>query len=307
MSDRLTRRAGTLLALCALLVTGIAIARVPVPPLTGRVVDLTGTLSGATVARVERQLAAFEARKGTQIAVLMVPTTQPEDIAQFGIRVADVWKLGRKGIDDGAILLIAKNDRRVRIEVGYGLEGVLPDAIANRIVMDTIAPHFRAGDFDGGVEAGVSRMISVINGEPLPPPDRRWTAEHQRGLQGLQGLFPLLLILVFVGARVLHALVGRLPGSIATGGLIGALAWGLSHLLLVGVGAGALAFGFAMLLGAGTGWSNGGGWGGFGGFGGWGGPFGGGFGGGGGGFGGGGGGFVGGGGGFGGGGASGSW
>ncbi len=304
MIDRHPRRAFAVLALCGLFIAGVAAARVPVPPLTGRVVDLTGTLSGATVARVEQQLAAFEAHKGSQIAVLMVPTTQPEDIAQFGIRVADAWKLGRKGVDDGAILIIAKNDRRVRIEVGYGLEGVLPDAIANRIVMDTIAPHFRAGDFDGGVEAGVARMISVINGEPLPPPDRRWTAERRRGLQGL---FPLLLIVVFVGARVLHALIGRLPGSIATGGLVGALAWASSQLLLVGIGAGALAFGFAMLLGAGPGWSNGGGWGGFGG---WGGPFGGfggGFGGGLGGGGLGGGGFSGGGGGFGGGGASGSW
>ena len=278
-------------ALCA---AAASHAEVAVPPLTARVTDLTGTLSGATVARIEGELAAFEAKKGSQIAVLMVPTTAPEDIEQFGIRVADAWKLGRKGVDDGAILIVAKNDRRVRIEVGYGLEGALPDAIANRIITETITPHFRQGDYDGGVEAGVNRMISVINGEPLPAPETRW--EH-RG--GSPNIFPLLLVAVFVGSQVLQSLFGRLFGSAATGGLAGLLAWMLSHFMAVGLGAGVLAFLFAMLLGSARGgWSSGGGWGGFGGFGG---GLGGGFGGGGGG------GFSGGGGGFGGGGASGGW
>lgn len=187
-----------LLALCGLLAAGVAAASVPIPRLTGRVVDLTGTLTGATVARVERQLAAIEAQKGRRIAVLMVPTTQPEDIAQFAIRVAAAWQLGRKGVADGAILVIAKNDRRVRIEVGHGLERALPDAIANRIVMDTIVPQFRAGDFDGGVEAGVSRMIAVIDGEPLPPSDPRWTAERHHGPGGLSSR-----LLIGVGTGVL--------------------------------------------------------------------------------------------------------
>ena len=282
----------------ALFAAALAYAQVAVPPLTARVTDLTGTLSGAAVARIENELAAFEAQKGSQIAVLMVPTTQPEDIEQFGIRVADAWKLGRKGVDDGAILIVAKNDRRVRIEVGYGLEGALPDAIANRIITETITPHFRQGDYDGGVEAGVERMIAVVNGEPLPAPDTRW---EQRGRS--TNIFPLLLVAVFVGSRILQSLFGRLFGSIATGGLAGALAWVLSHFLLIGLGTGAIAFLFAMLLGSARGWSSGGGWGGFGGLGG--GGIGGGFGGGGrGGFGGG---FSGGGGGFGGGGASGGW
>ncbi len=272
-----------------------ASADVAVPPLTARVVDLTGTLSGGAVNRLETQLAEFEAKKGSQIAVLMVPTTQPEEIEQYGIRVADQWKLGRKGIDDGAILLVAKNDRRVRIEVGYGLEGALPDAIANRIIDETITPHFKLGDYDGGVEAGVGQMISVVKGEPLPAPDVKW--EH-RG--GLGNLLPFFLVAVFVASGVLRALFGRLFGSIATGGLAGAIAWLLSHVLFVGMGAGFLAFLFAMLLGSTRAWSAGGG--------GWGGGIGGGLGGfGGGGFGGGGGGFSGGGGGFGGGGASGSW
>ncbi|MDE2305518.1 MAG: YgcG family protein [Gammaproteobacteria bacterium] len=274
-------------------------AQVPVPPLTGWVVDLTGTLSGATVARLENSLAALEAKKGSQIAVLMVPTTQPEDIEQFGIRVAEAWKLGRKGVDDGAILLVAKNDRRVRIEVGYGLEGALPDAIANRIIDETITPRFRSGDFDGGVEAGVARMIAVVSGEPLPPPERHWNAERR---DTLRNLFPMLFAIVFVASGVLRAMFGRLFGSLAVAAAAGGLAFALSDLLAIGLGAGVLAFGFSMLLGAMRGWSNGGGWGGLGGFGGGlGGGFGGGFGGGGGG------GFSGGGGGFGGGGASGSW
>jgi uncharacterized protein len=273
-------------------------ADVAVPPLTARVTDLTGTLSGGAVNRIEAKLADLEAKKGSQIAVLIVPTTQPEEIEQFSIRVEDAWKLGRKGVDDGAYLIVAKNDRRVRIEVGYGLEGPLPDAIANRIVDETITPRFKAGDFDGGIEAGVDRMIAVVNGEPLPAPDQKW--EH-RG--GLSHLLPLLMVVVFVASGVLRALFGRLFGSLATGGLAGGIAWLLSHLLPIGLGAAGFAFLFAM-LGGGTSraWSAGRGWGG--GFGG--GLGGGGFGGGG--FGGGGGGgFSGGGGGGGGGGASGSW
>ena len=282
--------AGVVACLAAML----ASADVAVPPLTARVVDLTGTLSGGAVNRIETRLAEFEAKKGSQIAVLMVPTTQPEEIEQYGIRVAEQWKLGRKGVDDGAILLIAKSDRRARIEVGYGLEGALPDAIAKRIIDETITPHFKLGDYDGGVAAGVDQMISVVNGEPLPAPDEKW--EH-RG--GIGKLLPFLLVAVFVASGVLRAMFGRLFGSIATGGLAGGIAWLLSHVLLVGMGAGFLAFLFAMLLGSTRAWSAGGG--------GWGGGLGGGLGGFGGGFGGGGGGFSGGGGGFGGGGASGSW
>jgi uncharacterized protein len=271
----------------------LARADVAVPPLTGRVTDLTGTLSGGAVSRIEAKLANFEASKGSQIAVLIVPTTAPEEIEQYGIRVEDAWKLGRKGVDDGAYLIVAKNDRRARIEVGYGLEGVLSDAVANRIIDETITPHFKSGDFDGGVEAGVDQMISVINGEPLPAPDKKW--EHR---SGLGNLLPILLIVVFVASGVLRGLFGRLFGSIATGGLAGGIVWLLSHLLPIGLGAGVIAFLFAMLAGSNSrGWSAGSGWGG--GFGG------GGFGGGG--FGGGGGGFSGGGGGGGGGGASGSW
>ena len=277
-------------------------ARVAVPALSARVTDLTGTLSGEAVTRLETKLAAFETRKGSQVTVLIVPTTQPEEIEQFGIRVADQWKLGRKRIDDGAILLVAKNDRRVRIEVGSGLEGALPDVTANRIISDTITPRFKLGDYDGGTEAGVDEILAVVNGEPLPEPDKKW--EH-RGESGLGNLLPLLLVVVFVASGVLRGLFGRVLGSVATGGLAGGIAWLLSHLVAIGLGAGVIGFLFALLLGSSRGWTaGGGGWGG-----GWGGGFGGGLGGG---FGGGarggrGGGFGGGGGGFSGGGASGSW
>jgi uncharacterized protein len=287
-------RIGRVGAGLALLLGALAIrAEVAVPPLTARVTDLTGSLSGEAVTRIETKLANLEAKKGSQIAVLIVPTTQPEEIEQFGIRVLDAWKLGRKGVDDGAILIVAKNDRRVRIEVGYGLEGALSDAVANRIIDETITPHFKLGDYDGGIGAGVDQMISVVNGEPLPEPDRKW--EHH---SGLGHVLPLLLVVVFVASGMLRAIFGRLFGSVATGGLAGGIAWAFSHVLPIGVGAGVVAFLFAMLTGsASRGWSAGRGWGG-----GFGGGLGGGFGGGGGG-----GGFSGGGGGGGGGGASGSW
>jgi uncharacterized protein len=277
--------------LCLAAAAALAQAPVPVPPLTARVIDLTGMLSGGAVNHIESELAALEASKGSQIVVLIVPTTHPEEIEQYGIRVAEQWKLGRKGVDDGAILLVAKDDRRVRIEVGYGLEGALPDATANRIIDETITPRFKSGDFDGGIEAGVKQMISVVNGEPLPPPDSRW--EHH---SGLHNILPLLLIVVVVASGILRQLFGRLLGSLATGGIAGAIAWFLTHVIAFGAGAGAIAFLFALLFGANRGWSTG-----FGGApGGWGGGFGGGFGGWGGGF-------SGGGGRFGGGGASGSW
>ncbi len=279
--------AGLYCAICVFAAAHPAVAQVAVPPLTGRVVDLTGTLSGAAVTRIEAKLADLEAHKGSQIAVLMVATTQPEDIEQFGIRVAEQWKLGRKGVDDGAILLIAKDDRRVRIEVGYGLEGALPDVTASRIIGDTIAPLFKQGNYDGGVEAGVDRMIAVVNGESLPAPDPKWEPKPNIG-----NYLPMLLVVVVIAGGLLRALLGSVGGSLATGGVVGVVAWLLSHLLPIGLVAGVAGFIFALLFGSSGGWVTGGGWGG---------GFGGGRGGGGGG------GFGGGGGSFGGGGASGGW
>ena len=267
-------------------------SEIPVPPV-GRVVDQTGTLSAENRAALEQTLAAFEKRKGSQIAVLMVRTTAPETIEQYSLRAAEQWKLGRKGADDGALLVIAKDDRALRIEVGYGLEGALNDATAKRIVSDVIAPHFREGDFFGGISAGVDRMIRVIDGEPLPPPARGAPAAGGDLFQYL----PVLLVAALVVGGVLRAILGRALGSVAAGGAVGFLAWVLAGSLFIGIVAGLLALFFTLVGGVG-----GRGIGGFPG-----GYYGGGFGRGGSGWGGGGGGFSGGGGGFGGGGASGRW
>ena len=146
-----------------------------IPPLEARVTDLTGTLTAEQQSTLDAKLAAFEKRKGSQLAVLIVPTTQPEEIEQYSIRVAEKWKLGRAKPDDGALLLVATQDRRIRIEVGRGLEGALTDLTSKRIVADTITPLFKQGDFAGGINAGVDQMIRVVDGEPLPPPDEQWS------------------------------------------------------------------------------------------------------------------------------------
>ena len=254
-------------------------AQVAVPELSRRVTDLTATLSAGQIAALESKLAAFEAQKGSQIAVLIVPTTQPEDIAQFGIRVAEQWKIGRQKIDDGVILIVAKDDRKFRIEVGYGLEGVIPDAIAKRVIAETITPYFKAGDFNGGIDAGVQQLIKLIEGEPLPPPTK------QNG--GGEESFVLLVFGGVIAGWLLSLMMGRpAAGGVAAlgSGVVGALLLGLTPIVLL-----AAVFVFA---GVASGFRSGGGWS---------------SGGGGGGFGGGGGSWGGGGGGFGGGGASGSW
>jgi len=290
------QRAGLLL--CFLVVAGASWTQdlVPVPALKARVTDLTRTLTPDQSAKLEQKLAAFEARKGSQIAVLIVPTTQPEAIEPYSIRVVEQWKLGRKGVDDGALLLVAKDDRALRIEVGYGLEGVLPDATANRIIEDIIVPRFKTGDLYAGVDAGVDAMIKVVDGEPLPPPQTQWRSQSKVNSGSLHSLFIVGLILVFVVGGILRSVVGRLPAAGLIGGAAGAIAWFLVSSLAAAAVAGVVAFIFT-LIGGGT-------RGGRGGYGGW---TGGGYGGGGGFGGGGGGGFGGGGGGFGGGGASGRW
>ncbi|MEO6782434.1 MAG: YgcG family protein, partial [Bradyrhizobium sp.] len=186
-----------------------ASADVAVPPLTGQVVDQTGTLSSADIAALTRKLKDFEARKGSQIAVLIVPTTAPEAIEQYSIRVAEAWKIGRRKVDDGVILLVAKDDHKLRIETGYGLEGALTDVAARRIIDEIITPKFRTGDFAGGISAGVDRIIAVVNGEPLPAP------EPQQSFGGGEGridmLFnPLVIFGVFVVGGLLRTLLGRL-------------------------------------------------------------------------------------------------
>jgi uncharacterized protein len=275
---------------------------VAVPTLTRHVTDLTGTLTPQQIDQLDTQLVALEKSKGAQLVVLMVPTTQPQDIAEYSLAVAEANKIGRKGTDDGLLLLIAKNDRRVRMEVGYGLEGAVPDAATARITREYIAPKFHTNDYFGGITDAVGALTQLINGEALPPPVENANRQQHGSHFGnalLIGVFAAFFLRgIFGGSSVWF----RTPLGAA---IIGGLLW----LLAASVGAGimgALIGGGLMLLPAGAGRSiGGGGWGGFGGggFGGWGG--GGGFGGGGGM--GGGGGFSGGGGSFGGGGSSGSW
>lgn len=271
-----------LFGLLLLLVPWMALAEeVPVPPLSARVTDLTGTLQPEQKAALESRLAAFEQKKGSQIAVLLVPTTQPEAIEQYGIRVAEAWKLGRKGVDDGILVLMATNDRAVRIEVGYGLEGVIPDAIAKRVIEEIMIPYFRTGDVAGGLNAGIERLIGLVDGEPLPPP------KQQTASGGSFDKFsPIVFIAAIVIGGLLRAIFGKVLGGVATGGIVGVLVWLLGAGIFFALALAVMAFIFT--LGGGRGF-HGGGLGGMGG----------------GGFGGGG--FGGGGGGFGGGGASGRW
>jgi uncharacterized protein len=268
---------------------------VPVPALTSAVTDQTGTLSASERQALESKLRDWEARTTNQLAVLIVPTTAPEPIEQYTLRVAEAWKIGQKGKDNGAILLVAKNDKRIRIEVGYGLEGVLTDITSRRIIAENIAPVFSKGNFAAGINAGVDRIIEVVGaGEPLPAltPQRR-TAPARHFDFGT--MLIVLLVAVPVLGSVLRSVFGKVGGSLLGGGIVGAIAWFVaSSLLIAGVAA---VVGFIVMLFSGISGRGGpgifipGGGGGFGG----------------GGFGGGGGGFSGGGGSFGGGGASGGW
>ncbi len=276
----------TLLAFCLMpgLVPSLASAEVAIPPLQHRVTDLTATLNSAQQADLEARLAAFEAKKGSQIAILIVPTTQPEDIAQYSIRVAEAWKLGRKGVDDGVLVLLAKDDRRSRIEVGYGLEGALPDAIAKRIVSEVMRPYFKQNDFYGGLVAGTDKIAAVIDGEPLPSPPAQAESHVDYGL----GLIALVMWVAVIVGVLLRGLLGRAGGALAGGGLVAALFLFLDVGLMMALILGAITFFWTLTAGSGgRGFSSGSGGFGGGGLGG--------------------GGFFGGGGGFGGGGASGDW
>lgn len=293
------RRTFLLLVLLVAAIPWVASAQglQPIPSLERRVTDAADILSAEQEAALEEKLAAFEARKGAQIAVLAVTSTAPEEIEQYSIRVVDAWKLGRKGVDDGALLIVALQDRAMRIEVGRGLEGALTDLVSHRIIEEAIAPRFREGDIAGGLDAGVARMISVARGEPLPPPKSDWRA---RPGNAFERFLPVLFVICLIVAAIMRAIFGRVLGAAATSVVAG----GITFLVLGTLGLAVLAsfFAFVLAIGAGSGMGRGLGRGGYGGGFGGGGLGGGGFGGGG--FGGG---FGGGGGGFGGGGASGRW
>lgn len=247
---------------------------VSIPALAARVTDLTGTLTIEQRAMLEGRLAQLEREKGAQVAVLLLPTTAPETIEQFAIRLAERWKIGRKGIDDGVIVIVAKDDRALRIEVGYGLEGVIPDAVAKRIIEERVLPHFRSGDFYGGLSDAVETLARIIGGEPLPPPRGAETAGAPPGGDGAV----LLLFLLAMLARFIRALFG-LIGALAVAGLAGFLAWLTFGSLLTGILVAVFVLILSFARGGRSGWSSGGGWGGGytgGGFGGGGGGFGGG-------------------------------
>jgi len=300
--DRLVARGIAVLVLLIGLVLspGPAAAQdlVKVPPLTARVTDLTNTLSAAEREALDAKLAAWEAQTGNQLVVLMLPSTQPEAIAAYSIRVAEAWKIGHKGKDNGAVFLIAKNDRKNRIEVGYGLEGVLTDVTTRRILAETVAPYFRNNQFAQGIDAGVDQIIAVVNkGEPLADSPAVQAPQRKSGGISFDTILILLFVIVPVIGGILRRIFGRAVGSTVGAGLVGGAAWLFAGSLAIAVIAAIVAFIVMLTFGLGSGLvgrgggifiPGGGGGGGFGG-------------------GSGGGGFSGGGGGFGGGGASGDW
>src|ERR1700693_5166952 len=226
-----------------------AAADVAGPPLSGRVVDQTGTLSAGDISALTQTLKNLETRKGSQVAVLIVPTTAPETIEQYSIRVAEAWKIGRKKIDDGALLVVAKSEHKLRIEVGYGLEGALNDVTAKRIIDEVITPKFRSGDFAGGISDGVARILRVVDGEPLPAPapQRQQRQQQSSDLTWLLNpLNPFTIIGILVLGGIFRGIFGRLFGSLTTGGLIGLVAWFIFGSLIVSALAAIVASAFTM-------------------------------------------------------------
>lgn len=223
MLDRWLAALAGLLAAASLAFPPAVLGQVAVPPLTARVTDLTGTLTAEQKSTLEQRLAAFEARKGSQVAVLMLPSTKPEEIEQYALRVGEAWKIGRKGTDDGVILVVAKDDRRLRIEVGYGLEGAISDAVAKRVISETITPKFKTGDFYGGISDGVDRITRLIDGEKLPPPTGS-SSPSSRGSSGGKDPMDYLVFAFFfvlIGGAILRAMFGRFGGAVLTGGAMG--------------------------------------------------------------------------------------
>jgi uncharacterized protein len=278
------RALGLTLLLAMGMASGFAHAELaPIPALSALVTDQTGTLSSQEVAQLDAKLKAFEAEKGSQIAVLIVPTTQPEDIAQYSIRVVEKWKLGRKNAQDGVLVIVAKNDRKMRIEVDSGLQGAIPDAYAKRIVSDDMSPKFKQGDFYGGLDVATQQLIGLVNGEALPAPSG---SNVRGGSGGVENILPLLLFGGLISGMMLRGMFGTFFGSALNGGLLGGLVWLLGVALGGAAILGVIAFFITMMLGGrgfsgyggmpmgtgGGGWSSGGGgssWGGGGGSEGW--------------------------------------
>lgn len=237
-----------------------------VPSLSARVIDPAGELAEADRQRLETRLARLETERGTQVVVLLVRSTAPEDIASFANRVANTWKIGRRDVGDGLVVVVAVQDRRMRIEVAKALEGAVPDLMARRIIDEAMAPRFRAGDYLGGLLAATDRLDSLIAGEPLPSPSASVPtgSAPDRGFDW-DDLAIFLFLAVPVAASISRAALGRSLGALATGVGAGALALWVTASLLIGLAAGVIALLYAMLAGGGssfgrrgTGW--GGGW-----------------------------------------------
>jgi uncharacterized protein len=241
-----------------------------IPALSAHVTDLAQTLSSAERQALEAKLADWEARTTHQLAVLIVPTTRPETIEGYSIRVAEKWRLGQKGKDNGVLLLVAKEDRKLRIEVGYGLEGVLTDATSRRIIAESIAPLFREGKYAAGIDAGTNRIITVVaEGKPLPPLAAGNGQRTSGGGFDFGGLLMVLFIAVPVVGGVLRAIFGRLLGSTIGAGIVGAAAWLVAGSIVIAVIAVIVAFVVMIFVGAGSalagrhggmGFPTGGGW-----------------------------------------------
>ncbi len=236
----------------------------PVPPLSARVIDQTATLTEPQTTALIQKLALIETQRGAQVVVLMVATTQPEDIASFGQRVAETWKVGRRDVGDGLVIVVAKNDRRINIEVAKTLEGAVPDVLAGRVISDQIKPAFKAGDYAGGLNAAIDRLDKAIGGEALPVPSQRPGSRDARGAnRGIFGGIDIqtLAIFLFVGVPIAGALLtrifGRKLGALATGGAVGGLAWLLTTSLLIAGGAGLVALFLIGVMGVGSGRSGG--------------------------------------------------
>lgn len=212
--------------------------RLPVPKLSARVTDQTDTLTPSQILALEKKMQVFEVRKGGQIAVLIVASTAPETIEQYGLLVAEAWKLGRSKVDDGALLIVAIQDRALRIEVGYGLEGALNDATSKRIISEIIVPRFAKGDFYGGIDEGLTQIIKVVDGEPLPAARSALTKNHA----SISSYAPILLVFALIIGRLLRVTIGKVPAALVTGGVIGVLAWFMAGALLIALGTAVLAF-----------------------------------------------------------------
>ncbi|TFW71236.1 hypothetical protein C3Y98_07615 [Methylotenera oryzisoli] len=251
----------SLFALCMMLFASLNVHAelAPIPTLQHRVTDLTQTLSPEQQSALEQKIAAFEREKGSQIAVLIVATTQPEVIEQYSIRVVQAWKLGREKEDDGVLLLVAKDDRKMRIEVGYGLEGAIPDLIAKRVITEIMAPSFKQGDFYGGITKAVDALIGLIAGEQLPVPVK------QNNQSGFSDLLPLLLVGGLILGSILRAVFGDFFGGVLNGGIIAVLAWFFGIALLIALLLGIVAFILTLIGPSGLGQLGGGSYGGSGG------------------------------------------